>query len=206
MANAYATAGEWLLDIPPVNLELLDPKTILALCQEKYSYIIDLLKNQKLTVEQVCKLMRSLNAASKKPKPPQPVMQWHKAKTGERSLIVRLDAEVGAEFEARCKEFAVPLPLFVRSLLGLAQPSLLRGESPNHVWQQAQQELMVFMEEQADRVDELVKIQTEIERCDRIIAKFRNSTNPSERLVGRVAKEDKIKLQLQLENLNKLAA
>lgn len=198
MANAYAKAGEWLLDIPPVNLELLDPKTILALCQEKYCYIIDLLKNQKLTVEQVCKLMRSLNAASKKPKPPQPVMHWHRAKAGERSLIVRLDAEVGAEFEARCKEFAVPLPLFVRSLL--------RGESPDCVWQQVQQELVVFMENQAHRVDELVEIQTKIERCDRIISRFRNSTNPSEKLVARVAKEDKIKLQSQLENLNRLAA
>jgi hypothetical protein len=42
--------------------------------------------------------------------------------------------------------------------------------------------------------------------CDRIIAKFRNSTNLSEKLVARVAKEDKVKLQSQLENLNRLAA
>ena len=198
MANAYAKAGEWLVDIPPVNLELLDPKTILALCQEKYAYIIELLKNQKLTVEQVRQLMKSLNKANKTPKPPQKVMQWHRAKTGERSLMVRLDAEVGAEFEARYQEFAVPLPLFVRSLL--------QRESPDDVWQQAQQELGLYIDEQAKLVDEIVELQTKIAQCDRLISQFANSTNPSEIVVVRMAKEDKIKLQSQLENLNSLAA
>ncbi|BAY21710.1 hypothetical protein NIES2100_14670 [Calothrix sp. NIES-2100] len=111
---------------------------------------------------------------------------------------MRLDAEVGTEFAARYEEFAVPLPLFVRSLL--------RGESANHVWQQAQQELELYMEEQANQVDELVELQTKIAQCDRIISQFANSTNPSEIMVVEVAQADKIQLQSQWENLHRLAA
>jgi GTP-binding protein EngB required for normal cell division len=111
---------------------------------------------------------------------------------------VRLDAEVGGEFEARYQEFGVPLPLFVRSLL--------RGSSPDSVWQQAQQELLRYIDKQGERIDGILEIQRKIERCDRIIAEFANSTNPSKIMIARVAKEDKIKLQLQLEKLDRLAA
>ncbi|MCM0590792.1 MAG: hypothetical protein HEQ35_17740 [Gloeotrichia echinulata IR180] len=128
-ATPYAKVGEYFVEVNPYNLELLDIKTLFALCAEKYSVIIERLKTERLTVAEVRSQMSSINKASMKPKEAPKALEWRRAKTGERwlrppkaSLIARLDAETGEALEQKYKSSCLPLPLFIRDLLRQWQP------------------------------------------------------------------------------------
>jgi hypothetical protein len=117
-ATPYLKVGEYLTGIPEENLELLDIKTILSLCCDKYCPILEQLQQERLKVQQVRSLMSEINAQLKEQKPPKPVMEWRRAKTGDRSLLIRLeDPEAATELEAKFKQSCLPLPLFIRELL-----------------------------------------------------------------------------------------
>ncbi|OKH14857.1 hypothetical protein NIES592_08245 [Fischerella major NIES-592] len=76
------------------------------------------LQQERLTVQKVRDRTKEINAQLKEQKPPKPVMEWRRAKTGDRSLLIRLeDPEAAAELEARYKQSCLPLPLFIRELL-----------------------------------------------------------------------------------------
>ncbi len=121
-ATPYAKVGEYFVEVNPYNLELLDIKTLFALCAKKYSAIIERLKTERLTVAEVRKEMSEINKASMKPKEAPKTLEWRRAKTGERSLIARLDAETGEALEQKYKLSCMPLPLFIRDLLRQWQP------------------------------------------------------------------------------------
>ncbi|MBD6617233.1 hypothetical protein FNW02_15680 [Komarekiella sp. 'clone 1'] len=85
------------------------------------------------------------------------------------------------------------MPLFIRSLL--------RGESPQIVTQafhKAQQEFDAYIQQQGEQVGKVEWMVAEIQRFDRLITEYQDSQNPSERMVARVAQEDKIHIQQQL--------
>lgn len=116
----YAKVGQYIVGIEVSNLELLDCNTIKALCCEKYKPILERLKSERLTVAEVREEMKNINQSVKKEQPAPRVLEWKRRKTGEHSLIIRLeDVEAGREFEAKLKESTLPLPLFVRNLLRL---------------------------------------------------------------------------------------
>jgi hypothetical protein len=202
-ATPYAKVGEWLGNVDPINLELLDIKTIMALCCEKYLPIIERLKDDRLTVAEVREEMTNINKALQKPKEPPKVLEWKQTKRGvsgagqnaRRFCVIRLeDPEAGAEFEAQFKQSEQPLPLFIRGLLR-------RDEQPADVWQQAQNEVSVYINTQGDAADEIAELMRRISECDRIIAQYANSINPSERMVKRITIEEKSKHQYRLEQL-----
>jgi hypothetical protein len=114
----YLKVGEYLTGIPEENLESLDIKTIISLCCDKYRPILEQLQQERLTVQEVRSRMSEINAQLKQEKPPLPAMEWRRAKTGDRSLLIRLeDPEVATELEAKFKQSCLPLPLFIRELL-----------------------------------------------------------------------------------------
>ncbi|WP_290887726.1 hypothetical protein [Fischerella sp.] len=117
-ATPYAKIGEWLAEIPEHNLDLLDIKTLMSLCCEKYRPILEQLQQERLMVREVRDRMSEINTQIKEQKPPKPVMEWKRAKTGDRSLLIRLeDPEAATELEARYKQSCLPLPSFIRELL-----------------------------------------------------------------------------------------
>ncbi|MFB2768584.1 hypothetical protein ACE1AT_04735 [Pelatocladus sp. BLCC-F211] len=123
-ATPYAKVGEWLADVPEYNLELLDIKTIMSLCCDKYRPVLEQLQQERLMIQEVRSRMSEINAQLKQEKPPKPVMEWRRAKTGDRSLIIRLeDPEAATELETKFKQSCLPLPSFIRELL--------KGESVN---------------------------------------------------------------------------
>ncbi|NDJ20993.1 hypothetical protein GS682_04900 [Nostoc sp. B(2019)] len=227
-ATPYVHVGEWLGEIDPSNLELLDIKTIMALCNNKYLSIIERLKSDRLTVAEVREEMKAINKETKKPKEPPKVLEWKQSKRGDRFCIIRLeDPLAGAEFENHLKSSRQPLPLFIRSLLqrNTAPDTCLekfgetetiapnqfaqvmepaQGVSPTFSWQQAQNELAIHIEEQSYEIDEVQQIQKDICNCDRIIAQYAGSNNPSERMMWRVSLEEKAKHQYRLEQLGAL--
>ncbi|MBW4687835.1 MAG: hypothetical protein KME40_22670 [Komarekiella atlantica HA4396-MV6] len=196
----YAKIGEWFMGIEPSNLELLDINTLKTLCNEKYRPIIERLQVERLTVKEVRGEMTATNKALKKPASSPPVLEWRRTKGGSRSLIARLDAEAGAEFEAKYKASGQPLPLFVRSLL--QRESRQTAAQTLH---KAQQEFDAYIQQQSEQVSNVEWLVGEVQRFDRLITEYQDSQNPSERMVARVAQEDKTQIQQQLMQLQVVA-
>lgn len=179
------------------NLFSLDFNTIKSLCCEKFNPILERLEGDRLTIVEVREQMREINQANKQPKQPAPALEWKRSKGGDRSLTIRLnDAEAGDEFEAKYKASGQPLPLFLRSLL--------RGQVDT--WQQANDDLTQYLDNQVAKTDEIAQIERQIAGCDRLIAQYADSTNASEIMVRRVAIEDKLRLENQLKQLLAVAA
>lgn len=156
-ATSYAKVGEFIADIEPSNLDLLDCNTIKALCYEKFQPILERLKSERLTLAEVRQEMTQINKSLKKEKPPQRLLEWKREKTGEGTLIIRLqDVEAGLEFESRFKASCLPLPLFIRNLLR-QQPV-----QPDIAWQAAPEESTAQMEEKSVKAEEIAEIENNI--------------------------------------------
>jgi hypothetical protein len=160
-ATSYAKVGEFIAEIEPSNLDLLDCNTIKALCCDKFQPILERLKSERLTVAEVRQEMTQINKSMKKEKPPQRLLEWKRGKTGERSLrsaslsliICLQDAEAGAEFESRFKASCLPLPFFIRNLLR-QQPV-----QPDMNWQPGSEESVAQMEEKLPQAEEIAEIE-----------------------------------------------
>jgi len=189
-ATPYAKVGEFIVEIELSNLDLLDCNTIKALCCDRFKPILERLKSERLTVADVRQEMAAINKSMKKETRPQGLLEWKRAKTGERSLIICVnDAEAGAEFEGRFKASCLPLPWFVRHLLRQepVQPDMTR--------QPASSESATQMSEQLAPAEEIAEIEEKIRTCDRTIAEYAQSTDPAEKMILSLAKEHKVRLQ-----------
>ncbi|MBD2695256.1 MULTISPECIES: hypothetical protein [Anabaena] len=156
-ATSYAKVGEFIAEIEPSNLDLLDCNTIKALCCDKFQLILERLKSERLTVAEVRQEMTQINKSIKKEKPPQRLLEWKREKTGEETLIICLqDVEAGLEFESRFKASCLPLPLFIRDLLRQ------KPVQPDMTWQPAPKESVAQMEEKLPQAEEITEIEKKI--------------------------------------------
>ncbi|HYW18737.1 MAG TPA: hypothetical protein VE956_05365 [Nodularia sp. (in: cyanobacteria)] len=194
-ATPYAKVGEFIVEIELNNLDLLDCNTIKALCCDRFKPILERLKSERLTVAEVRQEMAAINKSMKKEKRPQGILEWKRAKTGERSLIICVnDAEAGAEFEGRFKSSCLPLPWFLRRLLR-QQPV-----QQDVTWQPASSESATQMLEELAPAEEIAEIEEKIRACYRTITEYATSTDPAEKMILSLAKEHKVRLQELLQS------
>jgi hypothetical protein len=177
--SSLGNVADWLIEIEPDNLELLDLETIKALSKDRFVSIRDRLNSERLTIVEVREEMAIINKALKPPEEPAKEFDWHRAKDGSRYAVVQLDAQVGGEFERELKEHGEPLALFMREMLRRFKTSEVRmplnsdqetGDMQSDAWNLAQQELANHVEDQAQNLEQREQLLSELKDIDAVIA------------------------------------
>jgi hypothetical protein len=177
--SSLGNVADWLIEIQPENLELLDLKTIEALNKDRFASIRDRLHSECLTIVQVRKEMSTINKALKPPEEPAKEFEWDRAKDGSRYAVVQLDAQVGGEFEREMKQYGEPLALFMREMLRRFKTSEVRmplnsdqetAIAQSDTWNLAQQELANHVQDQAQNLEQREQLLSELKDIDAVIA------------------------------------